>query len=61
MSVHHGFEGLKVLSVGKDGGWERYPVALSHGDKRIAERSGTFSLFLKLKNICNNLIRSHYL
>ena len=40
MFVHSDFEGLKVISVGKDGGRERVPVPWSHGDKRVGEWSG---------------------
>ena len=36
--VRPGFEGLKIISAGKDGG--REGVSLPHGDKRISERSG---------------------
>ena len=34
------FEGLKIISAGKDGGREGVPVLWSHGDKRISEWSG---------------------
>ena len=40
VSVHSGFEGLKVKSVGKDGSRERVLVHSSHGVKRIGEQSG---------------------
>ena len=32
-----GFEGLRIISAGKDGGRERVPVPCSHGDIRIGE------------------------
>ena len=35
-----GFEGLKIISGGKDRGQERVPVPWSHGDKRIGEWGG---------------------
>ena len=34
-----GFEGLKIISAGKDAGREGVPVPWSHGDKRISEWS----------------------
>ena len=34
-----GFDGLKIISVGKDGGREGVPVPWSHRDKRISEWS----------------------
>ena len=40
MFVHPDFEGLKIISAGKDRGRERVPVLWSHRDKRISERSG---------------------
>ena len=40
-----GFDGLKIIFAGKDGGKERVPVLCSHRDKRISEWSGP-ALFL---------------
>ena len=40
MFVHLGFEDLKIISGGKDGGREGVPVPWSHGDKRSGEWSG---------------------
>ena len=37
MFVNSGFEGLKIISAGKDGGRERVPVLRSHGDKHIGK------------------------
>ena len=34
-----GFEGLKIIRAGKDGGREGVPAPWSHGDKRISEWS----------------------
>ena len=37
MFVHPDFEGLKIISAGKDGGREGVPVRWSHRDKGISE------------------------
>ena len=58
--MHSGFEGSKVISVGKDGGRERVPIIWSHWEKRIGEWSGP-ALFQfnceRLLGICKTCAR----
>ena len=34
-----------MVSVGKDGGWERVPISLNHGDKQYIGELSSPSLF----------------
>ena len=51
MFVYPGFEGLKIISAGKGGGWERVPVLWSHRDKRINEWYDWKWFFFTFENI----------
>ena len=41
VSVDMGLKQLKVISRGKDGGWEWVPVSGGHRDKRVGESAGS--------------------
>ena len=53
VSVDASLKQLKVISRGKDGGWEWVPVSAGHRDKRIGESARSIFIHFDSKGVLN--------